>query len=393
MSEWGTVRYGDVTFNVRTRAGSDDEQLLSVTAANGIIGQSQSGRRDTSASDKSKYLVVEPGDVVYNTMRMWQGVSGFSEMRGIVSPAYTVLRPSTQKLDGRFLAHLMKLPSNIRMYRAYSQGLVSDTWNLKFGHLSQLQLDIPPLNVQRRIADVLDTIDNNIQICERIISKLEVQIDAISQAIFGRSWWAESQELIPVGTLLKSTPRNGKSPQESETWSGAFMLGLGCLTERGFRPNQLKLAPKIDDSLYHSLLVDGELLMSRSNTLDKVGFVGTYRDVGQPCIYSDLMMRLVPNSQVSARFLELILQSEPVRTQIRALASGTSGSMMKITGGMVAKLSVAKFSPEEQASCCYMFNAVASQLDVEERQVSKLRNLRAGLAADLLTGRVRTGAA
>ena len=126
MSEWRTARYGDVTSDVRTRAGAraNSERLLSVTAANGVIGQSQSGRRDVSASDKSGYLAVEPGDVVYNTMRMWQGVSGISEMRGIVSPAYTVLRPLEEKIDGRFLAHSMKLPHNIKMYRAYSQGLV-----------------------------------------------------------------------------------------------------------------------------------------------------------------------------------------------------------------------------------------------------------------------------
>ena len=217
-----------------------------------------------------------------------------------------------------------------------------------------------------------------------------MQRSALSQTIFGQSHWIEPRELIPVGMLLKGIPQNGKSPQESEVWSGAFMLGLGCLTERGYRPHQLKWAPEINGSLQRALLGDGELLMSRSNTIEKVGFVGTYRDIGQPCIYSDLMMRLIPNSRISARFLELLLQSAPVRTQIRTVASGTSGTMMKITGELVAKLSVADFSPTEQARCCALFDAVSSQLGVEELRASKLRNLHAGLAADLLSGRVRT---
>ena len=173
MSDWRRATYGSVASNARTRAGteSDTSELLSVTATDGVIRQSQSGRRDISATDKSNYLVVEPGDVVYNTMRMWQGVSGFSKMHGIVSPAYTVVRPSTAVLDGRFLSHLMQLPSNITLYRAYSQGLVSDTWNLKFGSLADLELDLPPLEEQRRIAEILDTIDETIQATERVIAK------------------------------------------------------------------------------------------------------------------------------------------------------------------------------------------------------------------------------
>ena len=176
MRKWRRAPYGAVTSNLRTRARaeSDDSDLLSVTATGGVISQSQSGRRDISATDKSKYLVVEPGDVVYNTMRMWQGVSGLSQMHGIVSPAYTVVRPSASVLDGRFLAHMMKLPCNIKLYRANSQGLVSDTWNLKFGALASLELDVPPLEEQRRISEILDTVDESIDATERVIAKLTV---------------------------------------------------------------------------------------------------------------------------------------------------------------------------------------------------------------------------
>ena len=214
MSDWKAVRYGDVMTNVRTRArgDADDEQLLSVTAANGVIGQMHSGRRDISAADKSKYLVVEPGDVVYNTMRMWQGVSGFSDMRGIVSPAYTILRSSEQALDGRFLAHLMKLPCNIRTYRAYSQGLVSDTWNLKFRALASLELEIPPLEEQRRIVEVLDTIDETIRGTESTIAKLRQQEQGLEVRLLRESQDAQELPLMGVATVdrgkFTARPRN-----------------------------------------------------------------------------------------------------------------------------------------------------------------------------------------
>ena len=259
--------------------------------------------------------------------------------------------------------------------------------------LEKLRVYLPPLEEQRRIARVLDTMDESIQATERIIAKLEMRRQALSQAVFGRRSWHSALGVVALGSLLVCPPRNGKSPHEGESWRGAFMLGLGCLTATGFTPRQLKWAPEVRGSLRQALLADGDLLMSRSNTEDRVGFVGRYRNVGHPCIYPDLMMRLVPRTQTSAQYLELALQSGPARRQMRTLASGTSGSMVKITGEAVSSLSVAICSTADQARFCDLFDALSETRNAEELRASKLRDLRAGIAADLLSGQVRTVAA
>lgn len=61
-----------------------DGELLSVTINNGVRKFSELDRRDTSNSDKSKYKKVCVGDIAYNSMRMWQGASGYSPYEGIV---------------------------------------------------------------------------------------------------------------------------------------------------------------------------------------------------------------------------------------------------------------------------------------------------------------------
>ena len=75
------------------------------------------------------------GDIVYNTMRMWQGASGYSAYEGIVSPAYTVIIPQEQVFP-LFFAYLFKTQSLINRFRIHSQGLTTDTWNLKFAGFS-----------------------------------------------------------------------------------------------------------------------------------------------------------------------------------------------------------------------------------------------------------------
>lgn len=77
-------------FKNRKETNCCDLELLSVCDGLGIVPRSQLNTKDNSNEDKSKYLKVCVGDLVYNTMRMWQGRCGVSSYEGIVSPAYTV---------------------------------------------------------------------------------------------------------------------------------------------------------------------------------------------------------------------------------------------------------------------------------------------------------------
>jgi len=152
--KWQLVPLGHA-FEERVQRASNGMRLLSVTQSRGVVPQDQAGRRNISSSDLSKYKVVRVGDIAYNTMRMWQGASALSSFEGIVSPAYTVITPRVGHW-AKFYSYLFKYPQTINIFERHSQGLVSDTWNLKFPALSKIQLFIPEeVNEQRAIADLL----------------------------------------------------------------------------------------------------------------------------------------------------------------------------------------------------------------------------------------------
>ena len=100
-------RLGEL-FTERVEIGRTDLPLVAITGQNGVVPRDSLTKRDSSSEDKSKYLRIMPGDIGYNTMRMWQGVAGLSQIEGIVSPAYTILIPSKQ-IDGQFAAYLLRL--------------------------------------------------------------------------------------------------------------------------------------------------------------------------------------------------------------------------------------------------------------------------------------------
>ncbi|MDB3935635.1 restriction endonuclease subunit S [Granulosicoccus sp.] len=150
----------------RTERGNSKLPLLSITRSNGVVDQSSVGRKNSSSLVKDNYKLIRSGDIGYNTMRMWQGASALSLKDGVVSPAYTVLKVNPE-VDALYLSYLFKLPSTIHEFYKRSQGLVSDTWNLKYRYLKTIRVRIPDYDEQKRIASLLlqsDALTRNLQV-------------------------------------------------------------------------------------------------------------------------------------------------------------------------------------------------------------------------------------
>jgi type I restriction enzyme S subunit len=178
---WLTEKLGEL-FIERTEQNHSDLVLLSITSDRGVVRRDDLIKRDTSSEDKSKYLRIAPGDIGYNTMRMWQGVSAISSLEGIVSPAYTILIPG-ERIDGCFAAHFFKLPHTINFFYRYSQGLVDDTLNLKFHNFAVIKVNVPSdIKEQRQIADILDSCDDEL----RLLRSQRIALDRQKRGLMQR---------------------------------------------------------------------------------------------------------------------------------------------------------------------------------------------------------------
>lgn len=179
---WEQRKLGEC-FSERVESMPDGE-LISVTINDGIKKFSELGRHDNSNDNKSKYKKVCVGDIAYNSMRMWQGASGYSPYEGIVSPAYTVLSPNVGVFS-RCIAYQFKLPQMIHTFQINSQGITSDNWNLKYPTLSEIEIYISKsVAEQKQIAEFFTSLDNLITLHQRELEKLQNIKKAMLEKMF-----------------------------------------------------------------------------------------------------------------------------------------------------------------------------------------------------------------
>lgn len=178
--EWKKYTLGDF-FDERKETNYPDLKLLSI-GQEGVYPQSESNKRDISNKNKTKYRRICKGDIGYNTMRMWQGRNALSNLEGVVSPAYTILKPKS-KTNSLFFSYLFKHHWVVHKFYQNSQGMVSDTLSCKFKHFKKIKLELPELKEQTAIAEVLETAEREIDLSKQNLAALQTQKKGLMQQL------------------------------------------------------------------------------------------------------------------------------------------------------------------------------------------------------------------
>ena len=116
-------------------------------------------------------------------MRMWQGASAVSNLNGIISPAYTVLKSNSYN-NSQYFGYLFKMRFMIQTFQKHSQGMTSDTWNLKYRMISPIKIKVPHLDVQIRIANFLSSLDSKIDLVSTQIENTKAFKKGLLQQMF-----------------------------------------------------------------------------------------------------------------------------------------------------------------------------------------------------------------
>ena len=291
---WEQRKLGELFFESNERSSS--MEILSVSVAKGIYPASESDRDTNPGASLVNYKVVHKGDVVYNSMRMWQGAVGSSDYDGIVSPAYVVARP-TIELDSTCFGYLLKRPEMLYKYLCNSQGNSKDTQTLKYDRFADIEATMPAnLEEQRAISACLGSVDHLITLHQRKYDKLVVfkksmlekmfpkdgeSVPEIRFAGFTDPW--EQRELVDIAEIVGGgTPDTNNSNywDGDIDWYAPAELGNNIyaesstrkITQAGFDSCSTKMLPADKTILFTSRAGIGNTAILRHSACTSQGF-------------------------------------------------------------------------------------------------------------------------
>jgi hypothetical protein len=275
-------------FAQRKEQGRECLPVYAVTMQ-GLINRREFARRVESDLSSNRHALVCEGDVVYNTMRLWQGVADVASEDCNVSPAYIVCKPRVPVWP-RYFAHAFKTPEMVAKFKSKSEGVASDRFRLYFHQFAKIELNLPPLQEQRRIAEILDTVDEALRKTEQVIAKLEQVKAGLLHDLLTRG--------IDENGELRDPEKRPQDFKESELglipkgWEVEPLRAVTLRVDYGvsvplhdsgevpvLRMNNFSAGEATIDDLRFSdspkaknlLLRDGDVLFNRTNSIEHVG--------------------------------------------------------------------------------------------------------------------------
>jgi type I restriction enzyme S subunit len=328
-----------------------DEEMLSVTITRGIVRQKAllagSSKKDSSNLNKGAYKLVQPHDIAYNKMRAWQGALGASSLRGIISPAYVVMRPRANA-SALYFHYLYRTPSFAKEAERWSYGITSDMWSLRPEHFKLIASILPPPDEQAAIVRFLDHANRKIDGFIRAKRKLIGLLNEQKQAIIHRAVTRGLDPTVPLKPsgipwlgyipahweirrlrTIVSRIEQEVSPQASgflasdDSWG---VLKSGCVNHGHFRQTEHKQLPnnfEIDPSI---IVKFGDVLISRACGSPRlVGSVGKVKLLNYKLILSDKTFRAQFHQTVNIDFMVYAMNGVYYRQQVEQAISGADG--------------------------------------------------------------------
>jgi len=398
-------------FEQRRDSACPDDEQLSATQKYGVIPQrlfmeQEDQKLVLALSGLDNFKHVEPNDFVIS-LRSFQGGIERSLNAGCVSPAYTVLRPSSG-LAARYWEYLLKCAPYIAALQTTTDG-IREGKNISYSQFGALVLPLAPATEQVAIAAFLDRetakIDALIAEQEKLIALLAEKRQAtISHAVTrglnpdapmkdsGVAWLGEvpahwgMRRLKSVSDFTTSGPR-GWSDRIAE--DGSLFVQSGDLNESLGVDFAAAKRVKVEDGAEaaRTLLSDGDIVVCITGA--KTGNVAVCSSVPEPAYVNQHLCLVRPNPEVVPLFLGVALKSSVGETQFElsqyGLKQGLSLENVRETLIPLPSLS-------EQALIVAFLETETAKVDAlrleAERAIVLLTERRSALIAAAVTGQI-----
>jgi type I restriction enzyme S subunit len=328
--------------------------------------------------------VFQPGQVLFGKRRAYQRKVAVADFAGVCSgDIYVLETKDAQVLLPELLPFICQTDAFFDHAVGTSAGSLSPRTN--WTNLADFAFALPPMKEQQSLVRLLRAAIDVSRAQEETINAAEGFLQSFKDQTIGNITEDVAKDVL-LGEVLMGSPDSGCSAPPRDADTGYFVLGLAALSRHGYVTGDFKPVEPTSKMLSAKLL-KGDLLISRSNTPERVGYVGIFDDERDDVSFPDTMMRLKANPTViDPIYLEAVLQTNSAREFLMRIAAGTSASMKKINRANLLKMSFRLPNLDDQRAAIGKLYDLKKAVLLQRRRLAATRTLITQISAVALAG-------
>ncbi len=396
--QWDYKKLGTVFKERKEKVSDKDFRPLSVTK-NGILPQLNTAAKSDDGDNRKG---VRKGDFVINSRSDRKGSSGLAHEDGSVSLINIVLEPNG--VEPRYCEHLFKSNGFIEEFYRHGHGIVADLWTTKYWDMKSIQIPLPDLPTQHRIANFLDQktaeIDKAIAKKQHLIELLKEQkAILINQAVTkglnpdapkhdsGVEWIGE----VPEHWDIKKNRELFIERKESGSNSLPILsvsLHTGVSNTEQDESENIRAKVRIEDKTSYRRVYPGDITFNMMRAWQ--GAIGVVEINGQ---VSPAYITATPCGKIDGEYFEYQYRTSTFIGQMDRFSKGITDFRKRLYWNEFKQLVTIVPPLEEQNSIVEKVRDIANSTDqiVEMimREINKIGEYRSVLTSNAVTGKIK----
>ncbi|MBW4705282.1 MULTISPECIES: restriction endonuclease subunit S [unclassified Micromonospora] len=381
-SSWGRVALGDVAAPSREKvdpgSGVVDRYVAGEHMDTDDLKIHRWGQVGDGYLGPAFHRRFHPGQVLYGSRRAYLRKVAVADFSGITANTTFVVetRDSGQLLQS-FLPFVMKSDAFHAFAVRESKGSVNPYLN--WSDIARYDFELPPLDEQGRLAELLWSVERDRRAATRVVSTVgrvaEEVVDALlAEPVFPQRRISEVLGICQYGLSVRAA-ENGTYPMLRMT-----NLDAGVVVGR-----DLKYCELGDAELAAYRVAKGDVLFNRTNSFEHVGRSGLFGLDGD-FVFASYLVRLRPDPSVlDSRFLNYFINSRLGQKRIRMhISKGVQQANISASKLKLVTLPLPNLA--EQRKIVDRIETLSEQRDAAVRHVSAAGALYATLSRAIFGG-------
>jgi type I restriction enzyme S subunit len=253
-----------------------------------------------------------------------------------------ILRPKKEKVFPKYLHYILFVGHQFGLTSAF-QNKTTGIINLQLPkYLENLQIPLPPLETQQKIASILDAADTLRQKDKALLAKYDELTQALFLDMFGDTWvnpkkWKEYlvEELASKEkNSIKAGPFGSSLKKEFYVKKGYKIYGQEQVIKDDMSFGNYYIDEKKYKELENCKVKTGDILISLVGTYGKISVIPHVFEEG---IINPRLMKITPDEKIiRPDFLKILLQGSASIIQMKNQSRG--GTMDIVNVGIMRKI-------------------------------------------------------